>query len=129
MYHGSRIDLGNPEEDSLFEFRFGFDPDLPQERVRHLAKKGLHQVEPQAMFGRVDVRETVRPTRQISARLLRDVRRVVVQDNSDRQLGRIIGVQIFEQRDKLPAPMSFLDSSHHMPVVQIQRSQICAITS
>src|SRR5437867_7463496 len=123
MHHGSSIDLRDPAQNSFFEFGFGFDPDLPQEGMRHLAKERFHQIEPGAVLGRVNITKAVGSGCQVGTRLLGDVSRMIIQNNPDRHPGRIIGVQVFEQRDELPAAMSLLYPRYHVPVLQIQRSQ------
>src|SRR5438552_2029530 len=72
-----RIDLGNSQENSLFEFLFGFDADMAQERVSHLPEKRFHQVEPRTVFGRMHVLERVGLGPQIGARLLGNMSRMV----------------------------------------------------
>src|SRR6266481_7433071 len=123
MYYRSSIDLGDAAQDSLFEFGFGFHPDLSQERVRHFAKKRFNQIKPRAVLGRVDVTKAVRPRCQVGARLPGDMGRMIIQNNPNRHPSRIISVQVLEQRDELPAAMSLLDPRHDVPVMQIQRSQ------
>ena len=120
MHYRSGIDFRDPAQDSFFEIGLGTYPDLPQERMRHLAKERFHQIEPGAVLGRVNILKTVGPGCQVSARLLGDVSRVIIQNNPDGHLERVVGIQIFEQCDKFPAAMSFLHSRHDMTVMQIQ---------
>jgi len=55
MHDGCRIDFGDAWQNPFFEFGFGLDPDLPQERVGHFAKERLHQIQPRAMLRRVHI--------------------------------------------------------------------------
>ena len=124
MHDRRSIHLSNSKQDSLFEFRFGFDPDLPQKRARHLPKQGFHQIEPGAMLGRVNVREAVGPRCQVGARFFRDVRRVIVQDDPNRHSGRVVGIQILQQRDKLPAAMPLLTRATTWPSCRSSEARI-----
>ena len=114
---------GNPLKNPRFEFRLGPNPDLSQERARHLAKERFHQIQPRAMRGRVDVAEAVGPASQIGACLLGNMGRMIVKDHPYDHMGRVMSIHIFEQRDEFPAAMPVLDPGHDMPVVQIQRRQ------
>src|SRR6266699_1220332 len=123
MHYRSSIDFRDATLNPFFEFSFGFHSDLPEKSVRHLAKKRFDQIQPGTVLGRVDVTKAVRPCCQIGARFLGDVSRMIIQNNPNGHPRRIISIQVFEQRHKLPAAMSLLDSRHHVPVVQVQRSQ------
>ena len=70
-------------------------PDMAQERMRHLAKQGLHDIEPGPVSGRKHVFEPVGFAGQERAGLLGDTCRVIVQHQPDRTIGRIVTVQIF----------------------------------
>ena len=120
MDRGRCVDFRDPKENARFEFRFGFDPDLPQEGMRHLPKEGLDQIKPGTVLGRVNVGETIRSSSQVCTRLFGDVRRMIVQNNPNRRFGGIVGVHVFEQGNELPAAMSLLDSGHDVAIVQIQ---------
>ncbi len=117
MHYRSGIDFGDPAQNSLFEFGLGVHPDLPQERVRHLAKERFDQIEPRTMLGRVNITKAVGSRCQVGARLLGDVGRMIIQNNPNRHPGRIMGVQVFEQRDEFPAAMTLLDPRHDVPVM------------
>ena len=45
MHHRVGIDLGNALFDPLLEFRFGLNPNMPEEGPAHLGKQGFDQVE------------------------------------------------------------------------------------
>ena len=87
MHHRRRVDFRDPKENALFEFRLGFDPDLPQESVRHLPKECFDQIKPGTVLGRVNVGETIRSSGQVGARLFGDVSRMIVQNNPNRRFG------------------------------------------
>ena len=68
--------------DSLDEFLFALHPDLPEHAARHLAEHILHQIEPRTALGNKDELKALRPTRQVTLRLLRDMGGVMVQNQS-----------------------------------------------
>lgn len=51
------------------------------------------------------------------------MRRVVVQDQPDRTIRRIVSIQILEQGDELHASVPLLDARGDVPVMQVQRCQ------
>src|SRR3974377_2349969 len=123
MYYRSCIYLGDPPQNPLSEFGLGRDPDLPQKRVSHFPEQRFHQVEPGAVLWGMNIMEAVGPSRQIGTSLTRDMSRVVIHNDPDLHIRRIMSIQVLEQRHEFSAPMPFLDSRHHVPVVQIQRRQ------
>jgi hypothetical protein len=68
--------------DSLDEFLFALHPDLPEHAARHLAEHILHQIEPRTVLGNEDELKALRPARQVTLRLLRDMSGVIVQNQS-----------------------------------------------
>jgi hypothetical protein len=68
--------------DSLDEFLFALHPDLPEHAARHLAEHILHQIEPRTVLGNEDELKALRPARQVTLRLLRDMGGVIVQNQS-----------------------------------------------
>ena len=84
-------------EDSLAQLVQRGDADVAQEASRHLGERGLNEVEPRAMFGRVDVLEAAGPTGQVSHRLFGDVCAVVVEHHTDYSLAGIVLVEPAQQ--------------------------------
>src|SRR6202049_2190484 len=67
--------------------------------------------------------ETVGAGSKEGSGLLGDMRRMIVQNDSDGAVGRVVLVEILEQSNEFPAAMSPLDTSGDMPLVQIQRRE------
>ena len=53
------VDFRDALEDAAAEFLPGLNPDVPQERARHLPKERLDDIEPRSVGGRQDVFESV----------------------------------------------------------------------
>ena len=75
------------------------------------------------MGGRQHVSKSVRAGRQICVGLLRNMRRMVVHDQTDSAFLRIVAIQILEQGDELNTAVTMLDVCRDMTVVQIQGRQ------
>src|SRR5262245_51737736 len=75
------------------------------------------------MRGSMNVLETIGPGGQKGPRLFGDVGRMIVQNQPNRVVGRVVGVEILQQGDKLPAPMAPFNVSRHMAGMQIQSCQ------
>ena len=90
------VDFGNPLQDAFPQFLPGVHPDLFQERARHLAKQRFYYVQPGTVGRREDVFEPVGTSGQISPRLLRGVGGVIVQNQPDRGVGWIMGMQFLD---------------------------------
>ena len=79
---------------------------MAQDRARPLGKKALDEVEPGTVGRREGEGKAPRGMRhQPSRRLARDVRRMVVEDDLDRGVGRMGGVEELEELDEFPAAM------------------------
>jgi hypothetical protein len=70
---------------------------MSEKRSTHLGEEGFHQVEPGPVLGRMDILEPVGTSGQIGPGFLGDIGRMVVQNDPDPGMGRIIGVQILSQ--------------------------------
>ena len=75
--------------DAVDQFLLGGDADATQHPPRHLAEQGLNDIQPGAMLRRKYELESLRVKPQLSLRLLRNVRRVVVQQQTNPGLRRI----------------------------------------
>lgn len=73
----------------------------------------------QRMFDEI---ETIFLT-QVGHRLLRDVRAVVVQHDTDDSLARVVRIQPLQQGDELDTAVTRLDVGDDLSAVQVQRSQ------
>jgi len=119
----SRIDFRDSQQDTFAQFFPGMDSDMTQKGPRHLAKEGLHNIEPRAMFGCQHVVEAVGASRQKGLGFFGDVRRMIVQNDPYGAVGRIVLVQILKQSDEFAAAMSPLNARRDVTLVQVQRRQ------
>src|SRR5450759_4962080 len=119
MDHRSGVDFRDSQQDALAEFLPGLHSDVPQKGAGHLAKEGLHNIEPRSMLRCQHVLETVGAGSQEGSGLFGDMRRMIVQNDSDDATGRVVLVEILEQSDEFPAAMPPLNTSYDMTLVQI----------
>src|SRR5712691_2298939 len=117
MNHRRSVDFGDSQQDALAEFRPGADPDMPQKRPGHFAEEGLHKVEPRSMLGCQHVLEAVGPGSPIAVSRLGNMRRVVVQNDANSAVSRVVLVEVLEQGDELPAAMAMLHTGCDMTLV------------
>src|SRR6218665_2698956 len=82
---------------------------MAQEGSGHLREDRLHEIEPRAVLGGMDVLEAPRAACQVGHRLLGGVGAVVVQYDADDRLARIVLMQAFEQGDELATAVARLD--------------------
>ena len=93
MDNGLLIEEIHGGDDALLEFLFGRDADVAQNRAGELGEEALDEVKPGAMGGREGECEAMRGLlRDPGSGLLGDVRRVIVEDQLDRGVGRIGGI-------------------------------------
>src|SRR5205814_5881277 len=97
---------------------------MAQNRSGKLGEKALDEVEPGAMLGSEGEREAaVRLSGEPSVRLLGDVGGMIVEDQPDRGVGRISGIEKFEELDELAAAMTILGQSMNLAAEEIDPSQ------
>ena len=97
---------------------------MAQDGASEFGKEALDKVEPGAVFGREGELEAVR--RLIGKPrfgLLGDVRRMIVEDQLDRCVGRVGGVEKFEEFDEFAAAVAILDESVNLTSDEIDASQ------
>ena len=123
MHYWRSIDFRNALQYPLPEFCPGLNTDVAQECSCHFAEQRFDDVEPRSVFRCQHILEAIRARSKEGPRFFRDVCRVVVEDQSNRAVGRIAGVQVFQQIDELAAAVSPFDAGGYMAVVQIQRRQ------
>lgn len=70
---------------------------MPQEGAGHLPKERLHDIEPRSVFRCQHVLETVGAGSEESSGLFGNVRRMIIQDNSDGAISWVVVVEILEQ--------------------------------
>ena len=123
MDHWSGVDFRDSQQDALAEFLPRLHSDVPKKGAGHLAKEGLHDMEPRSMLRCRHILETVGAGSKEGSGLFGDMRRMIVQNDSDGAAGRVVLVEILEQSNEFPAAVSPLDTSVDMPLVQIQRRE------
>jgi len=80
------------------------DADMAQHRSGELGEQAFDEIEPRAALGgKGEFEATGWLIRQPSLGLLRDVRGMIVEDQLDRRVGRIGGVEKLEEFDELAA--------------------------
>ena len=108
----------------MLELLFGCDADVAQHRAGELGEETFDEVEPRAMLGGEGEFETAR--RLIGEPrlcLLGDVRGMIVEDQLDRRMGRIAGVEKPEKFDEFAAAMAILDESVNLAGKEVDPGQ------
>src|ERR1019366_8394628 len=123
MHDWRGVYFRNALEYPLAEFRPGLNADVAQDGPCHFAEKRFDDVEPRSMFGRQHILEAIWARVEEGPRFFRDVCRMVIEDQSNSAVGRVPGVQVFQQIDELAAAVPPLDAGGYMTVVQSQRRQ------
>jgi hypothetical protein len=96
--------------DAVLEFLFGFDADVAQHRAGELGEEALDEIEPGAMLGRESEFEAAGGLiGEPSLGLFGDVRRMIVEDQLDRRMGRIGGIEELEKFDEFATAMAVPD--------------------
>src|SRR6185312_9794159 len=87
-----------------------FDPDVTQDRTGELGEETLDQVQPGAVLGREGEFEAARRSvGEPGFRLFGDVCGMIVEDQTDRRISWIGGIDQLEKRDELAAAVAVLD--------------------
>lgn len=110
-------------QNALLEFLTGFDPNAFEEGSGHFPEYRFNQIEPGSMLRGMDIEEAVGPRGEISHGFLGDVRRMVVQNDPDGALLRVMLIKFFEQQDKLAATMARMNLSEDLAIVQVYARQ------
>jgi hypothetical protein len=118
--------------DAILEFLFGPDADVTQDGPGELGKEPLDEIEPGAVLGSESEFEAAgRLIGEPSFGLPRDVRGMIVEDQLDRRIGRISGVEKLEEFDEFATAVAILDEGVDLAGEQINAGQQadCAPTS
>ncbi len=98
MDDGVSVELVHGGNDAVLELLFGCDADVAQDRAGELGEETLDEIEPGAVLGREGEFElTGRLLGEPSLGLLGDVRQMIVEDQLDRCVGRIGGIEELEE--------------------------------
>jgi hypothetical protein len=121
---GALIEVVHGGHDSILEFLFGCDADVAQDGAGECGKEALDEVEPGAVLGSEGEFEAARGLIGESGfGLIGDVRGMVVEDQLDCCVGRIVGVEKLEEFDEFVAAMAILDQGMDLVGEQIDASQ------
>lgn len=95
---------------SLLGFGFRSHSDVAQARARHLREEALDQVEPGAVLWREDeAKAALGPRGEPLFGLLGHMRRLIVQDDLDRDIERIGRVELLEKADEFGSALAVFD--------------------
>ena len=124
MDDGMAIEFIHGGHDAVLEFLFGCDADMAQPRSGELGEEALNEIEPGAVLGRKGEFEPVgRLLGEPGFGLLGDVRGMIVEDQLDRRMGRIGGVEELEEFDEFAAAVAILDEGVNLAGEQIDAGQ------
>src|SRR5208337_4096220 len=112
MDDGVSVELVHCGDDALLEFLFRCDSDVAQDGASKLGEETLDDIEPGAVLGGEGEFEAAGGLLgEPSFGLPGDVRRMIVEDQLDRRVGRIGGVEKLEEFDEFAAAVAILDQS------------------
>ena len=104
MDDGVSIEVIHGGHDAVLEFLFGCDADVAQDGAGELGEEALDEIEPGAVLGREGEFESAgRLLGEPGFGLLGDVRRMIVEDQFDRRMAGIGGVEELEEFDEFAA--------------------------
>ena len=126
MDDGTAIEFFHGRHDPILEFLFGCDADMAQHGSRQLGEEALDEIEPGAVLGGEGELEATRGLLgEPSLGLLGDVRGMIVEDQLDRCVRRIGGVDQLEELDELAAAVAVLDQGVNLTGQQIDAGYQC----
>ena len=124
MDYGLAIEMVHGCHDAILEFLFGLDADMAQHRAGELREEALDEIEPGTVLGREGEVETVRGLLgEPGLCLFGDVGGMIVENQLDRRMGRIGGIEKLEEFDELAAAMAILDQGVNLTAEQIDAGQ------
>ena len=98
------------QHDAILEFLFGCDADAAQDGAGELGKEALDEVQPGAVRGSEGEFEAARGLiGEPGFGLLGDVRGMFVEDQLDRSMGRIRGIEKLEEFDESAGAVAIPD--------------------
>ena len=110
MDDGVSVKLVHGGHDAVLELLFGCDTNVAQDGAGELGEETLDEIEPGAVLGREGEFElTGRRLGEPSLGLLGDLRRMIVEDQLDRCVGRIRGIEELEELNEFAAAVAVLD--------------------
>ena len=108
----------------FLEFLFGCDADVAQDGARELGKETLDEVEPGAMGWREGEFEAMcRLLRNPGCGLFGHVRGMIIEDQLNRRVGRIGGIEELEEFDDSAAAMTVSDQGMNLAADKVDAGQ------
>src|SRR5208337_3610364 len=124
MDDGVSVEVVDCGHGAVLELLFGCDSDVAQDGAGELGEETLDEIEPGAVLGREDeVESTGRLLGEPSLGLLGDVRRMIVEDQLDRCVGRVGGIEELEELNEFAAAVAVLDEGVDLAGEQIDAGQ------
>src|SRR5215475_8576679 len=121
---GFLIEVINTGHDAIPEFLFGFNTDVAQHRASELGEEALDEIEPRAMRGcEGELEAADRLLCEPGVGLFRDVRGMIVEDQLDRGVSWVGGIQNLEKFDEFTAAMTVPDERVNLSGEQINTGQ------
>src|SRR5271166_301320 len=112
MDDGVSVELVHGGDDALLEFLFGCDSNVAQHGACELGEEALDEIEPGAVLGGEGEFEAAGGLLgEPSFGFLGNVRGMIVEDQLDRRMGRIGGVEKLEEFNEFAAAVTVLDQS------------------
>src|SRR5258708_31577291 len=110
--------------DAVLEFLCGCDADMAQPRAGEFGEEALDEIEPGAVLWREGEFEAVGGLIcEPSFGLLGDMCGVIIENQLDRRVGRVGGVENLEELDEFAAAVAVLDEGVNLPGEQINANQ------
>ena len=120
MDDGIVVEVVHSSHDAVLEFLFGGDADVAQRRSGELGEEALDEVEPRAMFRREGEFEAMR---RLGGKPGCGFFGMIVEDQLDRSVGRIGGVEQLEKFDEFAAAVTILDQGMNLAANKIDAGQ------
>src|ERR1700728_1586006 len=109
------IEVAEVRDDPLLEFGLRRHPDVTQYRAHHLREEALNQVEPGAMLWREHEAEApLALWGEPLLRFLRHMRRMIVQDQLYRGIGRVGRIEPLEKADEFARAVAVFDAGMYL---------------
>jgi hypothetical protein len=126
VHDGILIEEFDGGHETFLELLLGGDADVAQDGAGELGEEAFDQIEPGAVLGSEGESESVGALLgKPSPRLSGDVRGMIVEDQVDRRVGRVCGVEQLEEVDELAAAMTILDQGVDFAGQQVDAGHQC----
>jgi hypothetical protein len=122
---GILVEVVHGSHDTILEFKFGGDTDVAEDGAGELGKKALNEIEPRAVFrceGEFEAAGGL--IGEPGSGLLGDVGRMIVEDQLDRRMDRIGGIEKLKELDERTAAMAIPDQGVNLTGEQIDAGQL-----